>query len=90
MTPKYRSYQHEAIQCTTDTTPPPRILGHRYATEVDFEIYDMGPLSPLHSRCLFYSQSAPDDGHGKLVFICIYKTLSGLIRDKDTVLIKKI
>ena len=21
---------------------------HRYATEVDFEIYDMGPLSPLH------------------------------------------
>ena len=27
-----------------------RKLSHRYATEVDFEIYDMGPLSPLHGR----------------------------------------
>ena len=50
MTPKYRSYQHEAMQCTTYTPPPPRKLSHRYATEVDFEIYDMGPLSPLHGR----------------------------------------
>ena len=40
--------------------PPPRKLSHRYATEVDFEIYDMGPLSPLHGRWLFHSQSAPE------------------------------
>ena len=44
------SYQHEAMQCTTYILPPPRKLSHRYATEVDFEIYDMGPLSPLHGR----------------------------------------
>ena len=31
-------------------SPKPRKLSHRYATEVDFEIYDMGPLSPLHGR----------------------------------------
>ena len=49
LTPKYRSYQHEAMQCTT-YTPPPLKLSHRYATDVDFEIYDMGPLSPLHGR----------------------------------------
>ena len=49
---KVFSYQHEAMQCTTYTAPPPppRKLSHRYATEVDFEIYDMGPLSPLHGR----------------------------------------
>ena len=40
-------------------SPKPRKLSHRYATEVDFEIYDMGPLSPLHGRRLFHSQSAP-------------------------------
>ena len=31
-------------------SPKPRKLSHRYATEVDFEIYNMGPLSPLHGR----------------------------------------
>ena len=46
---KVRRYQHEAMQCTT-YTPPPRKLSHRYATEIDFEIYDMRPLSPLHGR----------------------------------------
>ena len=49
MTPKYRSYQHEAMQCTA-YIPPPHKLSHRYATEVDYEIYDMGPLSLLHGR----------------------------------------
>ena len=37
--------------CNAPHIPPlPRKLSHRYATEVDFEIYGMGPLSPLHGR----------------------------------------
>ena len=48
--------------CNAPHIPPPSSPGkrsHRYATEVDFEIYNMGPLSPLHGRWLFHSQSAP-------------------------------
>ena len=71
MTPKYSSYQHEAMQCTT-YTPLPRKLSHRYATEVDFEIYDMGPLSPLHGRWLFHSQSAPAHVPGYTLAMCYF------------------
>ena len=33
------------MQCTAYTPPPPLKLSHRYATEVDFQIYEMGPLA---------------------------------------------
>ena len=33
------------MQCTAYISPPPLELSHKYATEVDFQIYEMGPLA---------------------------------------------
>ena len=35
-------------------SPRPRKLSHRYATEVDFEIYDMGPLITWQMTFSYY------------------------------------
>ena len=43
-TSKSRSYEREAI-CNASHIPPPMKLSNRYATEVDFQIYEMGPLA---------------------------------------------
>ena len=45
------------MQCAA-YTPPPLKLSHRYATEVDFQIYELGPLANYIAHD-FLSQSAP-------------------------------
>ena len=45
MTPKYVAISMRLCNALLIPPPPPRKLSHRYATEVDSEIYDMGPLS---------------------------------------------
>ena len=42
------------MQCNAYTLlPPPLKLSHRYATEVDFQIYEMGPLAHYMAHDFF-------------------------------------
>ena len=44
-------------------TPPPLKLNHRYATEVDFEIYEMWPLTDYTAHDFFIPNPSPIRGH---------------------------
>ena len=52
--------------------PLPLKLSHRYATEVDFQIYEMGPLDYYMAVDFFIPNPPLDGGGGLIVIVSIF------------------